>query len=67
MTCAAAIGYLVGVLGQDLGPKDDDDDDRGRKPPKQEPPKPPSGADIVRDLCKDVKEQIPETEDSLQQ
>ena len=64
MTCAASIGYVIGLSGL---PPQDDDDDRGRKPPKPEPPKPPSGADIVRDLVKDVKEQIPETEDSLQQ
>jgi hypothetical protein len=66
VTCAAVIGAVNAGLFGNLPPQDDDDD-RWRKPPRPEPPKPPSGADIVRNLVKDVKEQIPETEDSVQE
>jgi hypothetical protein len=65
MGAAACIGLFVGMLP----PRpDDDDDDHRRRPPRPEPPpklKPP-GADIVRDLVKDVKDEVPETEETMQ-
>lgn len=63
MTCATFIG-LGGFIPP---PSDDDDDDHRRKPPRPQPPPPrPSGADIARDLVKDVKDQVPDTEETLQ-
>jgi len=50
-----------------LLPPDDDDDDHRRKPPRPDPPPPrPSGADVVRDLVKDVKDPVPDTEEAIQ-
>lgn len=65
MSCAAIIGAVMGGL---IPPPSDDDDDHRRKPPSppQPPPPRPSGADIARDLVKDVKDQVPDTEETLQ-
>lgn len=68
MTCAAAIYGALGGLIPPSSPPSDDDDDHRRKPPAppQPPPPRPSGADIARDLVKDVKDQVPDTEETLQ-
>lgn len=63
MSCAAIIGAIAGMIP----PRDDDDDDNRRRPPRPTPPPPrPSGADIARDLVKDVKTEVPDTEEALQ-
>jgi hypothetical protein len=50
-----------------IGAFPDDDDDHRRKPPAPKTPPPrPSGADIARDLVKDVKDPVSDTEDALQ-
>lgn len=66
-------GGLIAMIsaGYPHPPDDDDDDDRNRRrPPRLPKPEPPAarppGADIVRDLIKDVKSEVPETEESMQ-
>lgn len=66
MTCGAVIGYII-VARQYGNARPDDDDDHRRKPPAPPAPVPrPSGADIARDLVKDVKDQVPDTEDTAE-
>lgn len=69
MGAVAALHAIAGLQG--WVPPDDDDDDRGgRRPPRPPKPEPPAarppGADIVRDLVKDVKEPIAETDETMQ-